>query len=166
MNGSQMILVIGSIILFSLVALSINNSLRNSTDQTTKAEYLAMATNVAQSYINLINTKDFDQKTIGDPAYTPGMFTSPDSLGPDHGEHGSSQYNDIDDYNGFTDSDTTGRTGIFNIRVNVNYVNDNSLSQISNVQTRTKRIEVEVTNPNMIYDNTQDTVKIYYYKCY
>lgn len=166
MNGSQMVLVVGAIVIFAFLALSINNSLSNTAGQSANAEYISMATNLGQSIINKVSTKAFDQKTINFPAYSSSVLTPVDSLGPDPSET-SASFNDVDDYNNFDTTINTARTGVFNLHVDVSYANENNLTQISNVPTRTKRIEVKITNPFFKSDGEKrDTVKMYYYKSY
>lgn len=172
-----MLLVIGAIVIFSLLALSINSSLTNSSVQSANAEYISMATNLGQSWINKISTKAFDEKTLEFPAYSPSVLTPVESLGPDSGEPYSTDFDDVDDFNGFDTTVTTSRTGDFKIFINVHYVNENNLTQISSVPTRTKGIEVKVTSeffrfadnkqdPDNPGASKQDTVKLYYYKSY
>ncbi|MCL5027777.1 MAG: hypothetical protein M1480_02025 [Bacteroidetes bacterium] len=161
MSGSQLLLVIGGLILFSLLAVNVNKSIANSDLQTSNSEYISTATSLGQSVINKINTKAFDQGTIGDPVFDPTKMTPANLLGHESGETPAT-YNDVDDYNNFTEADTTPRAGVFNILVHVNYVDDNNPKTILTSSTsRTKRIQVAISNQFM-----KDTLYMYSYKCY
>ena len=161
MNGSQLLLVIGGLVLFSLLAVNVNKSIVNSDLQTSNSEYMATATSLGQSLINKINTKSFDQGTVGNPVFNANLLTAANALGPETGETPAT-YNDVDDYNNFTEADSTPRAGVFNIRVTVNYVDDTNPNTILTAATsRTKRIQVAVTSQFM-----KDTVFMYSYKSY
>ncbi len=156
-----MLLVLGGLVLFSLLAINVNKSIANSSIQTDNSEYIATATSVGQSVINKISTKSFDQGTIGDPTFNTSLLTAANALGPETGEIPAA-YNDVDDYNNFTEVDTTPRAGIFNILVHVNYVDDTNPNTILTSSTsRTKRIQVAVKNNFMT-----DTLFMYSYKSY
>lgn len=160
MSGTQMLLVMGGLILFSFLGLNINKSLTNSQLQTNNSEYIVTATTIGQNVLNRISTKAFDKYTVSNPAYSQGLFTPADSLAPANGEK-VSQYNNIDDFNNYTEIDSTPRTDNYTIKVAINYVDDNNSTTILSTTSRTKRIQVEVTNPLM-----KDTVYLYAYKSY
>lgn len=160
MSGSQILLTICGLTLFSFLALNVNKVILNSSSQTDASEYIATATNIGQNVLNMINTKSFDQNTIGNPTYNASLFTPANLLGPDSGESAVS-YNDIDDYNNFADADTTPRDGVFNILVHVNYVDDDNPNTVINTVSRTKRIQVAVKSLFM-----KDTLFMYAYKSY
>ncbi len=156
-----MMLVIGGLVLFSAMVLNINNVITSSKEQTNNSEFLAVATETGQNLLNKISSKAFDQNTISNPAYKPGLFTPANSLGPESGETPAT-YNDVDDYNGYTETDTVPRAGIFNLKAFVNYVDTTNLNTVlTSSVSRIKRIQVDVTNNYM-----KDTVKLYYYKSY
>ncbi len=161
MSGSQLLLVIGGLVLFSLLAVNVNKSIINSDLQTSSSEYVVTATSLGQSLINKISTKSFDQGTVGNPVFNSSLLTPANALGPEPGETAAT-YNDVDDYNNYTEADTTPRAGIFNISVSVNYVDDNNPNTIlTSITSRTKRIQVAVFNSFM-----KDTLYMYSYKCY
>ncbi len=161
MSGSQILLVIGGLVLFSLLAINVNNSMLNSDVQTDNSEYISTAASLGQSIINKIYTKSFDQGTVGNPVFKKSLLTSVSSLGPETGETPLT-YNDVDDYNNFAQSDTTPRAGVFNVLVHINYVDDNDPNVVLTSSTsRTKRIQVAVSSKFM-----KDTLYMYSYKCY
>ncbi len=160
MSGTQILMTILGLALFSFLALNVNTVILNSSSQTDASEYISTATTVGQSVLNMVSSKAFDQHTIGNPPYSANLFTPADSLGAEPGETPAT-YNDVDDYNNYTDADTTPRAGIFNILVHVNYVDDNNPQTVLATTSRTKRIQVEIKSPFM-----KDTLYMYTYKSY
>ncbi|MHB8579452.1 MAG: hypothetical protein ACYDA4_06290 [Ignavibacteriaceae bacterium] len=160
MSGSQMLLVMGGLILISFLGLNINRSITNAQLQTYNAEYIATATAIGQSVLNKVTTKAFDKNTVSNPVYSQGLFTPADSLAPSPGKQVSA-YDNIDDFNNYTEVDSTPRSDNYTVRVTVNYVDDNNSATILSTTSRTKRIKVTVTNPMM-----GDTVYLYSYKSY
>ncbi len=160
MSGSQILLVMGGLVLFSLLAINVNRSIINSDMQTSNSEYVVTATSLGQSVINKISTKAFDQGTVGNPTYNANLLTAANALGPEAGEIPST-YNDVDDYNNYTEADSTPRAGVYNILVTVNYVDDNNPNTILSTTSRTKRIQVAISNQFM-----KDTLFMYSYKSY
>lgn len=156
-----MILVIGGFVLFSLLVINIDRVITSSEEQTNHSEYLAVATEVGQNLLSKISSKAFDQNTVSNPVFSPSLLTPAASLGYETGETPAT-FNDVDDYNNYTENDTTPRAGVFHLRSIVNYVDStNSNIVLTSSVSRIKRIQVDITS-----DFMKDTVKLYYYKSY
>jgi hypothetical protein len=165
MNTGQMFLVIGSITLLSLLALSINQLVLGQTQTMLDSEASLNAISIAQSLIDEIQTKLYDEATRNTRIFdkdVPSLMTSPYSLGPSSSEqsyvprpdsafpHRSILgYSDVDDYNGYIRSDTTSLMSGFRDSVVVYYVSEANPDQKSYVATCFKRIDVIVTHPCM-----------------
>jgi hypothetical protein len=67
-------------------------------------------------------------------------------MGKDGGESVSTQFDDIDDYNNHTRTDTLNRMGTFNTKVLVYYIDKSNPETKSLTRTFTKRIDVNITN--------------------
>jgi len=175
MGNSQLMLVIGAIILLSILIMNANRSILNSTELTVNSETILAANALANEMMKEICTKAFDDTTVAsyiDESNLPNTLTSPQSLGPDSGEtyiriedniDDYTQYDDIDDYTGHSDTLSTPRTGDYIINISIGYVDlliDPELI-VTAQPTRTKRIEVGVSNPNL-----SDTLRLYYYPSY
>jgi len=155
-----MALVVGAVVLLAALVLNVNRSLLKSTDQTIHAEAVIAGTSAAQQVIDVISSKEFDEACVGTYIENVADFTSPAYLGSD-GSETVSQYDDVDDYNNFTTTIATPRMGNFTAGVKVNYVNPASPNINSNVRTRMKKIQVNVTSSYL-----PDTLKMYYYSSY
>ena len=161
MSGSQMMLVLAGLVLLGLLTININRVISSSQDQTNNSEYLAVATEVGQNLLNKISSKSFDQGTVSNPVFNDSLLTPANALGFETGETPAT-YNDVDDYNNYTENDTTPRAGVFHLKVFVNYVDSTNANTIlTSSVSRTKRILVDVAS-----DFMKDTVKLYYYKSY
>ncbi len=156
-----MFLVIGAIFLFALLVLNVNRTVLQSEGQQRSAEYIVMATSAAQNLMNEISNKSFDEGTLTLPVYSSDILTLATLLGPESGEVYGNSFDDIDDYNIFTSAKPNLRGGTFNLKVWVNYVNDNNFDVVMSTKTRTKRIKIAVENPFMT-----DTLYLYNYKSY
>lgn len=161
MGLSQLILLAGSMVLLGIISLTIYNSFNSKTDSVLYNEAYITASGIAQSIIDQILTKSFDQNTRTSSVSSPSSLTAVASLGPDAGESSVLQFNDVDDYKNYTRVDTMSVLGIFNTRVNVIYVNKMNPDQISAAKTFTKKIDIFVTNSYL-----KDTLKIKYATAY
>lgn len=161
MGLSQLILIAGSLVLLGIISLTIYNSFNSKTDSDLYNEAYITASGIGQSVFDQILTKSFDQNTVTTPVTSTSSLTAVASLGPDPGETSVLQFNDVDDYKNYTRIDTMSVLGIFNTRVDVNYVSKMNPDQISAARTFTKRIDIFVTNSYL-----KDTLKIKYATAY
>ena len=145
MNGTQMMLVLGAVVLLSLLVLNLGSSMLYSDDQMSQNEYTMAATTVAQTMLAEIGTKAFDFATVSDEFADPSTFTSPGGLG-----HGSWEtypnFNDVDDYNRLSTTMSTPRAGDFDVYCRVEYVDPANPDNPVSVRTRTKRVRVTVSS--------------------
>lgn len=160
MGGIQTFLSVGAMVLFAILALNLNRTIINSEEQKIDAEVVSTATALGQNMINEINKYAFDEGTKTFPVYDANLLTNVASLGPESGEV-LSTYDDVDDFNNYTKVDSTGRLGAFNLKIKVNYVDENSQNTIVSVKSRAKRIEVAVFS-----QFRSDTLYLQSYKCY
>ncbi len=101
MSTNQSLFSLGALLLFSLISLRFNSTvLENTTVEVENKVYLT-AFSLADDLIEEIKQKAFDAATIKFPTTDPSDLTSAYSLGPG-GWEVYPNYNDIDDFNGFT----------------------------------------------------------------
>jgi len=165
MNGySEVINVIGAIIVFSMILLSANSMIiRNGLIQV-EGELEQEVISLGQEIIDEALSKSFDAVTHNatvPPTLIPGGFTAPGGLGPGAGETTRADFNDFDDYDGWSDTFTTTH-GDFDISARVFYVNEvTGASGVSfagaGTQTTYKKIEVIVTN-RFLTDNRDEVI--------
>jgi MSHA pilin protein MshD len=160
MNTGQSLLSLGAMTLVALIVLQVNTGfvMTSSTLLDNKLNILAIS--LASSIIEEASGKAFDANTIIDAASTSSDLTYPSSLGPGAGET-YPNFNDFDDYNGFTITNNHLSSAEFIITSKVNYINSNNPDQSVSVPTWHKKITVYVTSPSMLNaDGSQDTIKM------
>ena len=108
-----------------------------------------VADGLAQSIIEEIQTKAFDEKTITVPVWAVTSLTSSGSLGKDTGENLNTQFDDIDDYKDYTATFNIDQVGVFNIKVAVCYVDQMNPDVVSSLQTYSKLVTVNITNESL-----------------
>ncbi len=156
MNTGQTLLVTVGLLLFTIFVLTVYRTTTSRFAFAIANEAMISGTAIAQSMIDEISQKSFDEKTISKVITNPDSLTPVKFLGPDEGETDFTKYDDIDDYNGFKKLETLTRLGNFKTWVDVYYVTSTNLDVKSMSPTFYKKIDVFVTN-NFI----TDTIKLY-----
>ena len=161
MNLGQSLLSIGALILLSILVLRVNNSFANTSTVLQNSKLGILATSVATSQIEEISRLAFDECTDSNSTNSLSSLTPAGSLGPETGEV-YPNFNDIDDYNGYTKTDTS-MTAVFNISCKVEYVTDTNPNVASAVPTWNKKITITVSSPSMIDTIRASTIYSYWY---
>jgi len=161
MSSGQTLLTIGGIMLLSFIMLTFYESEGTSTTMTLFNEALITSTGIAQTVIEEMALKDFDELTISSVADSPDSLTLAYNLGPETGETDIDLFDDIDDFNGYARSDSLSRLGNFNIEVDVNYILYEDPDSVVNVRTFYKLARVSVTNIYLV-----DTLTLSYTSSY
>lgn len=172
MNTGQVMLVIASFSLLSVLTLSINTTIINNTSLGLEQEADLDAVSIAQSMMDEIMDKAFDQAVVGGTrAWTPTIFSATNNFGPESGEPSvytsttnvvydtnnagnfasKRNFNDVDDYNNYHRKAWDARMGWFTLVDSVQYVDDKTLGPTSS-RTYAKLITVTVTQQNMTKD--------------
>lgn len=157
MNSGHQILTIAGILLLSFLFLTVNKNNSERASSLYKSGSVIDANGVAQSIIDEIQCKAFDENTILKCIWSADSLTMPNSLGPEYGETQNTQFDDVDDYNNYSTVITVGNYGDFNILTTIQYITNMNPDIISSTQTYSKRIEVAVTNFSY-----PDTLKYYH----
>lgn len=156
MNTGQTLLVTIGLVLFTIFVLTVYRTTTSRFAFAIANEALVSGSALAQSLIEDISQKSFDEKTKNQVIKTTDSLTLPSQLGPDQGETNISLFDDVDDYKNYVRIDTLQRLGTFRTTVDVFYVPPGNTDLVSNQRTFFKRININVTN-NFI----RDTIKMY-----
>jgi hypothetical protein len=164
MNTGQSILTVLAMVLLSTLVLRVNSTLFNSGNVVTNSKLGLTAISLAQSRLEEIKSKAFDQNTVSSTVSSTNNLTAASALGPETGET-YPNFNDVDDYNRFKTTDTVQinpnlpRSGsnldYFNDSCSVVYVSSSSPDITSSTQTWNKKITVFIKHPQMT-----DTIKV------
>ncbi len=152
-----MFITVGAIVLLTLVILRINNVFFSTSSVMLDTKFGVMAVSLGSSIIEEANSKAFDAATDSSSVSDLSSLTAPSSLGPASGEV-YPNFNDFDDFNGFTKStegDSTFQSAVFNIDCKVVYINPSNPNVDAGVKTWHKKLTVTVTSPSM-----KDTVRL------
>ena len=160
MQSAEQILMILALGLFAIFQLNNNIASGSREIGTINNETVIAGTAIAQSMINEIKSKAFDEKTVSQYVPLPNSLTSIDSLGRDPDEYYYTNYDDIDDYNNHQRTESVGRLGEFHTLVKVYYVKLSPI-RISTVRTFVKEVDVSVFNSTLT-----DTLKFKQFVAY
>ena len=154
MNTGQSLFSIGALLLLSITVLRVNNDIMSADSVLQDSKLGVLALSLATSTIEEASRKAFDAVTAENGITDINLLTSPWGLGPGEGE-APEDYNDFDDYNGYTKHISNLPSAEFDISCTVQYVNENDLDNYVMEKTWHKKLTVVVSSPSMA-----DTVRI------
>ena len=158
MNTGQMMIGIFAISLLTMTVLNFNKDSLNTQDALIYNKEFILATSIAASMLDEISGKAYDEEVVNGSA----IFSAKDfsnSLKADGGES-YPNFDDVDDYNKFSKTDTIPQMGAFDVYVEVDYYTDALLKTSS--RTYNKNITIRVTSDALVnfYTNKQDTLVV------
>jgi len=171
MNTGQLLLMIAAMTLLSFITLTVNNTILSSSDSLLESEATINALSVAQSMLDEISTREFDERTIIKRVFYPESLTVASALGPEWGE-AYPDFDDIDDFNYFQEPNAkpvvTPRMGTFLVVDSIYYIPDPSTTGYdfdypSPYGTRTfyKKVVVVVSHPSMPFPLRLEDLWVY-----
>ncbi|MBI1871335.1 MAG: type II secretion system protein [Chlamydiae bacterium] len=150
-NGLTLIEIVVAIGILALAMPGVMYYFLNWKSSLSEVRLRSLATQLAQDLMEEIASKKWDENR------SQGPTTSPSTIGPDTGESRytaglSTSYDDVDDYNGLSESPPQNAQGVslttfsgFARSVQVIYVNSTDLDTSVTGPTNNKRIQVTVT---------------------
>lgn len=145
---SEVLQVIGAMVIFSLILMTSNSMMLRNTNMEIESELEYQVIALAQNLIDEAKVKQFDANTSDPlpPSQVPSGFTEVSGLGPagDSNEDERHEFNDFDDYHGWSETVETAQ-GEFTISAEVFYVNETTYAP-SSTQTRFKKLRVTITS--------------------
>jgi len=146
MTTTQQFLVLGGLILLSILALNFFRASELQYDLKYENEAIITATSLAQSVIEEIGTKAFDEVTVDYKTDDVDSLTLENYFGPDSAETNRDLFDDIDDYDGYSFKDSSLGLGKFDVSVIINYADRVKPDVLSINRTFCKRATVIVDN--------------------
>jgi hypothetical protein len=142
-----------ALMLMGRLIIGTNASVLNTGSVKDMAEYSITATSLGTSVIERANSLAFDAASVDTfiTAARISELTAAGSLGPESGETTSAMFNDIDDYNNYSKTDTIPNSAIFRTNVKVSYiaVASNAMTTTT-AKTFNKMITVYVTSDYLV----------------
>ncbi len=158
MNGGQMMITIGALMLLSVVILKVNTGNLNTNEILVDNKVEILATSVANSVIEEAFTKNFDEYNVKNPAELLSNLTLVNKLGKDKDEV-YPYFDDMDDYNGLDIIKNIPDADDYEVKCAVCYINPGNPNIPSHIRTWYKKITVKVTSEGMKNRNgIQDTI--------
>jgi hypothetical protein len=149
MTGNQMMLSIVAMIFLSMLILNVHSSTSDKLIILYSNEAVIEATGIVQAVFEEIQTKAFDEATTTSAAKERTMLTPVLSLGYDSSEVVYSDFDDIDDYNDYTLTDTANVMGTFELAVLVRYAEETAPYDTTNTRTYMKRVDISINNESL-----------------
>jgi hypothetical protein len=145
MGHQELLLVLVSVVLFSLMTARVNTNLAEGSETLQEMEIEQLAISVAQQFIEDAKSKRFDEWVgVIDPVNMPDDFTSPFALGSGGGEV-YPNFDDVDDYHGFNQTVYVQDLD-FTVTITVAYVQDISPETAVLIRTYFKKMTVTVSS--------------------
>jgi len=148
MTSIQMVLALGAMILLTITLQNINKKTLYTDETMYNSNYGITATSIASSVIEDAGKRRFDNIFYtGDTVVTSvDSLTPANLLGVELGEDATDPltFNDFDDYNGYTTTDSTMPSAVYNIACQVHYINRAYPDNLLNSQSWHKKITVKV----------------------
>ncbi|MBN2013290.1 hypothetical protein JW960_28425 [candidate division KSB1 bacterium] len=164
MGTREMFLVLGATVLFGVISFSATSTMLMNKEAVFENENRLTALSIAQQYIEEAKARPYFDAVLaaGVPANLPGGFTAPAGLG--HSVSESYPYfNDIDDYDGLTQTVKTSKNE-YRVEIVVNYAVDENPIRVVNYQTFYKVMKVNVFfNAGAREDSVQTSMVFGYY---
>lgn len=155
MNTGQMLLSIGALLLLSLTVLRVNNTILQTDSVMMDSKFGILATSIATSLIEKASKKSFDANTFEDAVSNLSGLTAANALGPGVGETTPENFNDFDDFDGYTEQITNLPSAVFDVSCEVCYVNPTNPDGKLNTQSWNKKMTVKVSSLS-----SQDTINL------
>jgi hypothetical protein len=175
MNSGQSVLTIGAFVVLSTMTLNVNTMLTDTGTTGLEMEATLDGISVAQSTLDEILTKDFDQHTTaGARAFSPDALTPTSAFGPDGTGQGitgldssstsvfqsQAKFDDVDDYNGYFRKVWNPRFGWFDVSVGVSYADEDNANVTQTDRSFYKKVTVRVSHPNLVKDINNNVIPL------
>ncbi|MEJ5304455.1 MAG: hypothetical protein WHV63_00795 [Ignavibacteria bacterium] len=146
MNSSQLIILIASLILLSTIIILTNRANIETKDEKIEARNLYHSVNEAKNLFEEMRSKIFDEKLISMTSINRDSLTNTSMLGPDNEIY--PEYDDIDDYNGYSRELNLENSKFYTLQVTVNYVKEDNPDIISSSPTFYKLVTIKCFGQN------------------
>jgi len=162
-DTSDILILLGAVVIFAILSLNTNRMLNNHNSAILESELTYTGIAKAQDVIDHARVLAFDETTIGgaEPAVVPDGFTDPADLGSVSDGDSASVYDDFDDFNGMSETDTTAEA-IYAVSAEVMYVTSGDPDTDAGTQTKYKKLTVTVSSPYLDNSITMSFIKGYY----
>ena len=161
MGRVEMMILVVAIAILGRYSLTVNNALARNEIHVIQSEYELNAVSIAESIFRQAWLKSFDENTVSElPDNIPDDFTDANEVGPESGES-YPNFDDIDDYNELSLTDTADNGMPYRLNVSVGYVDAADKDTYLANQSALKRMYVIISSDYL--ENTITLSRIYPY---
>lgn len=128
MNSGQLILILASFFVLSILVLMVNSNLLEDQDQLGKSKATFNALLEAKNIFEEIKTKSFDENYLAIAKYNKDSLTNFYKFGPEGESY--PQFDDIDDYQNYEREVNYKDVKRYKLKLNVNYISEDNPNQI------------------------------------
>lgn len=154
---NQMLLASGALFILTLIILLFYRTSAEQSSVSLENDAMLAAAGLAQSLIAEIQKRSFDEITVSKYIDSRDSLTPSIELGPEDDELFLTQYDDVDDFDGYSVVDSSTKLGQYNLRVSVDYISDTDPNSISLSKTYNKLVKVAVISMYL-----PDSLKLYH----
>lgn len=153
MGNVQSLLSFGAMLILTLSSLNFNQMVLDQSTTELENKVVLTAFSLADDLIEEIKVRAFDANTVNFPTTNPASLTSASGLGPGSWET-YPNFNDVDDFHGYTRMVSAPHAENFKVACKVKYVDGDNPDVIVSTQTFYKKVFVSVSSPYMKYPVT------------
>ncbi|GMU86011.1 MAG: hypothetical protein AMXMBFR48_12530 [Ignavibacteriales bacterium] len=162
MGTQQSLLTILAMMMLTMLAVRMNSNILRTQDITQNSKFGLTAISLASSRIELAARLAFDENSLNNPLTGTSSLSLPYSFGPDSGETAASQFDDVDDYHQFAETDSSLPSAVYTITSKVEYLEPVNLT-VSSTPTWHKQFTVYVSSISMQDTVMMSTILSYWY---
>lgn len=148
MGNVQSLLSLGAMLVLALSSLNFNETVLSNSTTELENKVVLTAFSLADDLIEEIKVRAFDATTVNFPTNNPASLTAAGSLGPGWWES-YPDYNDIDDFNGYTKIVSAPHAENYTVTCSIKYVDGDNPNNVVYTQTFYKKATVTVSSPFM-----------------
>jgi hypothetical protein len=152
-----MLLATGALFILTLIILLFYRTSAEQSSVSLENDAMLAASGLAQSLLTEIQKRSFDEVTVSKYIDSKDSLTESSDLGPEVSELFLTQYDDVDDFDGYSVVDSSTKLGQYNLTVNVDYVSEMDPNTITMTKTYNKLVKVAVTSMYL-----PDSLKLYH----
>ena len=124
MNSATFLLLAGGILFFTNLVLTFNKTSTSQALVVYENESFIYGESLSQGFIEEIQTRAFDENTVSGIVDSPEDLSPANSMGHEGGEDLMNQFDDIDDFNNYSYTDSLSGNGNFAVNISVYYINN------------------------------------------
>ncbi|MBM4176633.1 MAG: hypothetical protein FJ213_10755 [Ignavibacteria bacterium] len=148
MHSNQLLLVAGALGILGLLIISTNTATFQNLAVKLENRSTLSTISIAQSLIEEIKTKSFDENTLIGFQHSVNNLTVASSFGPEGESYPN--FDDIDDYHNYSRTISTDDSNAITAVVKVSYVNESQPEYTSTTNTYLKKVTIELTGGNLL----------------